>query len=71
MNSESYIKQSPPNDDAPIYTSQELQNIDKNKKMSARLDLRIMRGVRLYRGYMLQFDRRTFESWGYNGLYVC
>ena len=36
MNSESYIKQAleqlPPNDDARIYTSQELQNNDKNKK---------------------------------------
>lgn len=36
MNSESYIKEAleqlPPNDDARIYTSQELQNNDKNKK---------------------------------------
>lgn len=36
MNSESYIKQAleqlPPNDDERIYTSQELQNNDKNKK---------------------------------------
>ena len=29
---------------------------------------KIRRGIRLYRGYMLQFDQRTFESWVCNGL---